>query len=84
MPCFRHEGGQVSSMGAVRVPKGDGMSSLRKYSLAAGLCICSPSCRSPRSRCTARCVVPNFVAGPGPDAPVILGALLEMIVAGVR
>ena len=29
-------------------------------------------------------VVPNFVAGPGPDAPVILVALLEMIVAGVR
>src|ERR1051325_9246405 len=57
------------------------MTSLRKYSLAGGVfflltCVSIPTLslyRSVRG--------PNFVAGPGPDAPVIVGVLLEMIVA---
>jgi hypothetical protein len=57
------------------------MTPLRKYSLAAGLfyllTFVSISTlalyRSVRS--------PDFVTGPGPDAPVIVGVLLEMIVA---
>lgn len=57
------------------------MSSLRKYSLAAGLFylltfVSIPTLalyRSVRGR--------DFVMGPGPDAPVIVGVLLEMIVA---
>ena len=57
------------------------MTSFRKYSLAAGVFylltfVSIPTLslyRAPRG--------PNFVLGPGPDTPVIIGALLEMIVA---
>ena len=57
------------------------MSSLRKYSLAAGLLYLLTFVSIPTLALYRSVRGPNFVAGPGPDSPVILGVLLEMIVA---
>jgi len=57
------------------------MNSLRKYSLAAGLFYLLTFVSIPTLALYSSVRGPNFVAGPGPDTPVILGALLEMTVA---
>jgi len=57
------------------------MKSLRKYSLAAGLCYLLTFVSIPTLTLYSSVRGPNFVTGPGPDTPVILGVLLEMIVA---
>ena len=57
------------------------MSSLRKYSLAAGLLYLLTFVSIPTLALYRSVRGPNFVASSGPDAPVIVGALLEMIVA---
>src|SRR5919202_3502026 len=64
-----------------RHPKGVGMSSLRKYSLAAGLFYLLTFVSIPTLALYRSVRGPNFVAGPGPDGPVMLGVLLEMVVA---
>jgi len=57
------------------------MNSFRKYSLAAGLFYLLTFVSIPTLSLYSSVRGPNFVAGPGPDSPVILGVLLEMIVA---
>ena len=57
------------------------MNSLRKYSLAAGLFYLLTFVSIPTLALYRSVRGPNFVVGPGPDAPVILGVLLEMVVA---
>jgi hypothetical protein len=57
------------------------MNSLRKYSLAAGLLYLLTFVSIPTLALYGSVRGPDFVAGPGPDAPVILGVVLEMIVA---
>jgi hypothetical protein len=57
------------------------MTSLRKYSLAAGLFYLLTFVSIPTLALYRSVRGPNFVAGPGPDTPVIVGVLLEMIVA---
>src|SRR4051794_6731690 len=60
---------------------GAGMNSLRKHSLAAGLFYLLTFVSIPTLALYRSVRGPTFVTGPGPDAPVILGALLEMVVA---
>src|SRR3954453_7271351 len=57
------------------------MTSLRKYSLTAGLFYLLTFVSIPTLALYRSVRGPNFVTGPGPDAPVILGVLLEMVVA---
>lgn len=57
------------------------MNSLRKYSLAAGLFYLLTFVSIPTLGLYRSVRGPNFVVGPGPDTPVILGVLLEMVVA---
>ena len=57
------------------------MNSLRKYSLTAGIFYLLTFVSIPTLALYRPVRGPNFVVGPGPDSPVILGALLEMIVA---
>jgi Domain of unknown function (DUF4386) len=57
------------------------MNSLRKYSLAAGILYLLTFVSIPTLALYRPVRGPNFVTGAGPDAPVILGVLLEMIVA---
>jgi hypothetical protein len=57
------------------------MNSLRKYSLAGGIFYLLTFVSIPTLALYKSVRGPNFVVGPGPDAPVILGVLLEMIVA---
>jgi hypothetical protein len=57
------------------------MSSLRKYSLAAGLFYLLTFVSIPTLALYRPVRALNFVAGPGPDTPVMVGVLLEMIVA---
>jgi Domain of unknown function (DUF4386) len=57
------------------------MTSLRKYSLAAGLFYLLTFVSIPTLALYRPVRDPNFVAGPGPDTPVLVGVLLEMIVA---
>jgi hypothetical protein len=57
------------------------MNSLRKYSLAAGVFYLLTFVSIPTLALYRGVRGPNFVVGPGPDTPVILGVLLEMIVA---
>ena len=57
------------------------MNSLRKYSLSAGLFYLLTFVSIPTLALYRSVRGPGFVAGPGPDTPVILGVLLEMIVA---
>ena len=58
-----------------------GTSSLRKYSLAAGLFYLLTFVSIPTLVLYRSVRAPGFVTGPGPDTPVIVGVLLEMIVA---
>ncbi|MFL5476012.1 MAG: DUF4386 domain-containing protein [Gemmatimonadales bacterium] len=60
---------------------GAGTNSLRKYSLAAGLFYLLTFVSIPTLALYRTVRAPNFVTGPGPDTPVILGVLLETIVA---
>ncbi|HEY2855167.1 MAG TPA: DUF4386 domain-containing protein [Gemmatimonadaceae bacterium] len=57
------------------------MTSLRKYSLAAGLFYLLTFVSIPTLALYSSVRGPRFVLSPGPDTPVILGVLLEMIVA---
>ena len=57
------------------------MDSLLKYSLAAGVFYLLTFVSIPTLALYRPVRGPGFVAGPGPDTPVIVGALLEMIVA---
>jgi len=57
------------------------MSSLRKYSLAAGLFYLLTFVSIPTLGLYRSVRGPSFATGPGPDLPVIVGVLLEMIVA---
>ena len=57
------------------------MSPLRKYSLAAGIFYLLTFVSIPTLALYRPVKEPRFVVGPGPDTPVIVGALLEMIVA---
>jgi hypothetical protein len=57
------------------------MNSLRKYSLAAGLFYLLTFVSIPTLALYRSVRGPNFVTGPGPDTPVVLGVLLEMVVA---
>ncbi|HTR78986.1 MAG TPA: DUF4386 domain-containing protein [Gemmatimonadaceae bacterium] len=57
------------------------MSSLRKYSLTAGLFYLLTFVSIPTLSLYSSVRGPSFVTSPGPDTPVILGVLLEMIVA---
>jgi len=57
------------------------MNSSRKYSLAAGLFYLLTFVSVPTLGLYRSVRGPNFVSGPGPDGPVILGVVLEMIVA---
>jgi hypothetical protein len=56
-------------------------SPLRKYSLAAGVFYLLTFISIPTLGLYRSVRGPNFVAGTGPDTPVIVGVLLEMIVA---
>jgi Domain of unknown function (DUF4386) len=60
-----------------RVPMG----SLRKTALVAGLFYLLTFVSIPTLGLYAAVRGPNYIMGPGPDNPVILGAMLEMIVA---
>jgi hypothetical protein len=57
------------------------MSSTRKYSLTAGVLYLLTFVSIPTLGLYRSVRDPQFVVGPGPDAPVLLGAVLEMIVA---
>ena len=57
------------------------MNSTRKYSLAAGLFYLLTFVSIPTLALYRSVRDPHFVVSGGPDSPVILGALLEMIVA---
>ena len=57
------------------------MNSLRKYSLAAGIFYLLTFVSIPTLSLYKSVKDPQFVVGPGPDSPVILGVLLEMVVA---
>ncbi len=60
-----------------RVP----MNSLRKTALVAGVFYLLTFVSIPTLALYGSVRGPNFIVGPGPDTPVILGAFLEMIVA---
>ena len=57
------------------------MNSRRKHSLAAGVFYLLTFVSIPTLALYRSVRGPNFVTGPGPDSPVILGVLLEMVVA---
>ena len=57
------------------------MNSLRKTSLVAGVFYLLTFVSIPTLSLYGPVRGPNFVTGPGPDGPVILGVLLEMVVA---
>jgi hypothetical protein len=57
------------------------MTSLRKYSLAGGLFYLLTFVSIPTLSLYRSVRGPGFVTGPGPDTPVVIGVLLEMVVA---
>src|SRR4051812_44080527 len=57
------------------------MNSLRKYSLAGGVFYLLTFVSIPTLGLYRSVRSPNFVVGAAPDSPVILGVLLEMVVA---
>jgi hypothetical protein len=63
------------------VTSGADMNSMRKYSLAGGIFYLLTFVSIPTLALYRSVRAPNFVVGPGPDTPVIVGVLLEMIVA---
>ncbi len=60
-----------------RVP----MDFLRKTALVAGLCYLISFVSIPTLVLYTAVHEPNFIVGPGPDTPVLIGGVLEMIVA---
>ncbi len=60
-----------------RVP----MDSLRKTALIAGLCYLISFVSIPTLMLYTAVHEPSFIVGPGPDTPVLIGGVLEMIVA---
>jgi hypothetical protein len=60
-----------------RVPMG----SLRKTALVAGLCYLLSFVSIPTLVLYTAVHEPSFIVGPGPDTPVLIGAVLEMVVA---
>ena len=60
-----------------RVP----MESLRKTALIAGLCYLISFVSIPTLVLYTAVHEPSFIVGPGPDTPVLIGGVLEMIVA---
>ena len=60
-----------------RVP----MDFLRKTALVAGLCYLISFVSIPTLLLYTAVHEPNFIVGPGPDTPVLIGGVLEMIVA---
>jgi Domain of unknown function (DUF4386) len=67
----------VRTTATQRVP----MSSLRKTALVAGVLYLLTFVSIPTLFLYAAVKSPNFIVGPGPDTPVIVGVILEMIVA---
>ena len=57
------------------------MSSLRKTALVAGVFYLLTFVSIPTLGLYGSVRGPNYILGPGPDTPVMLGAILEMIVA---
>jgi hypothetical protein len=57
------------------------MDSLRKTALIAGLCYLISFVSIPTLLLYTAVHEPNFIAGPGPDTAVLIGGVLEMIVA---
>ena len=57
------------------------MDSLRKTALVAGLCYLISFVSIPTLVLYIGVHEPNFIVGPGPDTPVLIGGVLEMIVA---
>lgn len=57
------------------------MTSLRKYSLAGGIFYLLTFVSIPTLGLYRSVRAPNFVTGSGPDGPVVVGVLLEMVVA---
>jgi hypothetical protein len=57
------------------------MNSLRKTALVAGLCYLISFVSIPTLLLYTAVHEPNVIAGPGPDSPVLIGGVLEMIVA---
>jgi len=57
------------------------MNPLRKYSLAGGVFYLLTFVSIPTLAMYRSVRAPGFVTGPGPDTPVVVGVLLEMIVA---
>lgn len=57
------------------------MNSLRKTSLAAGVFYLLTFVSIPTLALYSSVRAPNFIVGPGPDTPVFMGAILEIIVA---
>jgi hypothetical protein len=57
------------------------MRSTRKYSLAGGLFYLATFVSIPTLEMYRAVKTPSYVVGPGPDTPVVVGGLLEMIVA---
>ena len=57
------------------------MTTLRKYSLAGGVFYLLTFVSIPTLGLYRAVRGPNFVTGAGPDTPVVLGVVLEMIVA---
>jgi Domain of unknown function (DUF4386) len=57
------------------------MNSLRKTSLVAGVFYLLTFVSIPTLALYGAVRGPNFIVGPGPDSPVLIGAFLEMVVA---
>ena len=57
------------------------MNSLRKHALVAGVLYIITFVSIPTLSLYTAVHEPNFIVGPGPDAPVLIGGVLEMIVA---
>ena len=57
------------------------MNSPRKHALVAGVCYIISFVSIPTLLLYTAVHEPNFIVGPGPDTPVLIGGVLEMIVA---
>lgn len=72
------EGGKLENTNRQAAPK---MTSLRKIALIAGVLYLLTFVSIPIGVLYAPVHDPNFIVGPGPDAGIIFGAVLEIIVA---
>ncbi|MFC5930389.1 DUF4386 domain-containing protein [Cryobacterium melibiosiphilum] len=57
------------------------MTSLRRHSLAAGVLYLITFVSIPTLALFAPALAPGFIVGPGPDTPILIGGMLEVIVA---